>query len=69
MKKVLLPIMVLFTSLLSAQNKPYPQGINHPGCLKPNNITQTVMDNQVYSYYTYWKGKYLKNDLNSENPG
>jgi endoglucanase len=65
MKNVLLPIMVLFTSLLAAQNKPYPQGINHPGCLKPNNITQTVMDNQVYSYYTYWKGKYLKNDLNS----
>lgn len=63
MKRIVLPLMLLSSSLF-AQNKPFPQGINYPGCIKPA-ITQTTLNSDVSSYYTYWKGKYLKNDLTS----
>ncbi|MBS0030416.1 glycosyl hydrolase family 8 [Chitinophaga sp. 22321] len=48
-----------------AQNKPYPQALSYPNCIKPNNVTQAAMNSSVSSYYDYWKGKYLKNNLSS----
>lgn len=54
------------TSLLvEAQNKPFPQAITYPNCIKPNNVTQSAMNTSVASYYDYWKAKYLKNNLSS----
>ncbi|SFO53515.1 Por secretion system C-terminal sorting domain-containing protein [Chitinophaga sp. YR627] len=54
------------TSLLvEAQNKPFPQAITYPNCIKPNNVTQAAMNTSVASYYDYWKAKYLKNNLSS----
>ncbi|MCW3464161.1 glycosyl hydrolase family 8 [Chitinophaga nivalis] len=50
---------------LCAQNKPYPQAVNYPNCIKPNNVTQAAMNTSVASYYDYWKGKYLKHNLAS----
>src|SRR4051812_43790415 len=63
--------LIIFTLFLAGaslglgQNKPFPQALTYPNCIKPNNVTQTAMNTSVSSYYTYWKGKYLKNDLAS----
>ena len=58
---LLLTLMGLLGSLnVMGQNKPYPQGLTYPGCIKPNNITQTTLNNDALTYYNYWKGKYLK---------
>ncbi len=43
-----------------AVNRPYPQGIDFPGCIKPNNVTQTQMNNSVSSLYDSYKSRYLK---------
>jgi endo-1,4-beta-D-glucanase Y len=51
--------------LVQAQNKPFPQAITYPNCIKPNNVTQAAMNTSVASYYDYWKAKYLKNNLAS----
>ncbi|MGN7818571.1 glycosyl hydrolase family 8 [Chitinophaga sp. 22536] len=48
-----------------AQNKPFPQAISYPNCIKPNNVTQAAMNASVASYYDYWKATYLKNNLTS----
>ncbi|SDG18317.1 glycosyl hydrolase family 8 [Chitinophaga filiformis] len=54
------------TSLLvQAQNKPFPQAVTYPNCIKPNNVTQAAMNASVAGYYDYWKSKYLKNNLAS----
>ncbi|MBL7936010.1 MAG: T9SS type A sorting domain-containing protein [Bacteroidia bacterium] len=64
MKKTLLSLIIALTSIISfAQTpaKPFPS--HYPvtaGCIKPNNQTQTQMDNAVSSFYTAWKGAYLK---------
>ncbi|NML38454.1 T9SS type A sorting domain-containing protein [Chitinophaga sp. G-6-1-13] len=50
---------------VQAQNKPFPQAISYPNCIKPNNVTQAAMNASVASYYDYWKGAYLKNNLSS----
>jgi len=57
--------MLCLTSLAQAQNKPFPQAITYPNCIKPNNVTQAAMNASVASYYDYWKSKYLKNNLAS----
>ncbi|WP_212003560.1 glycosyl hydrolase family 8 [Chitinophaga sp. HK235] len=51
--------------LVQAQNKPYPQAISYPNCIKPNNVTQADMNASVASYYDYWKATYLKHNLSS----
>ncbi len=45
--------------------KPFPQQVSYPGIIKPNHVTQTALNSAVSSYYDYWKGKYLKNNLSS----
>jgi endo-1,4-beta-D-glucanase Y len=46
-------------STLWAQFLPYPQQMNWQGCIKPNNHTTSVLNEQVSSYYDYWRNKYL----------
>ncbi|GGG54014.1 hypothetical protein GCM10010918_03530 [Paenibacillus radicis (ex Gao et al. 2016)] len=45
--------------------KPFPQQVSYPGIIKPNHVTQAAMNSAVASYYDYWKGKYVKNNLSS----
>ncbi|HDR3908612.1 chitosanase [Bacillus cereus group sp. N17] len=45
------------------EKKPFPQQVNYPGIIKPNHVTQKILNNAVENYYNYWKKKYLKNDL------
>jgi endo-1,4-beta-D-glucanase Y len=58
-------LLCLGGTFVQAQNKPYPQAVNYPNCIKPNNVTQAAMNTSVSSYYDYWKSKYLKNNLTS----
>ncbi|PSL44756.1 putative secreted protein (Por secretion system target) [Chitinophaga niastensis] len=63
---LLLVYLLSITGLLvQAQNKPFPQAISYPNCIKPNNVTQSAMNASVASYYDYWKSRYLKNNLAS----
>ncbi len=59
-------VLLLLTSVF-AQNKPYPQAVNFPNCIKPNNVTQADMNSDVSTYYNTWKSTYLKQA--SKTPG
>ncbi len=42
-------------------NKPFPQHVQYSkGVIKPTNMTQMQMDNEVKKFYSTWKSKYLK---------
>lgn len=48
-------------SAFAAVNKPFPQHTTYTsGTIKPNNVTQSVMDNAVKTKWDAWKGAYLK---------
>jgi endo-1,4-beta-D-glucanase Y len=49
-------------------NRPFPQNLTYPGCIKPNNVSQTDMNNSVKSYYDYWKNTYVRQS-NGVTPG
>jgi len=49
-------------------NRPFPQNLSYPGCIKPNNVTQTDMNNSVKSHYDHWKKTYVKQS-NGVTPG
>src|SRR5262249_61395815 len=53
---------------LSGANRPFPQNLTYPGCIKPNNITQTDMNNSVKSHYDHWKKSYVRQS-NGVTPG
>lgn len=45
--------------------RPFPQQQTFAGIIKPNHVSQASLNASVSSYYDYWKGKYLKNNLSS----
>ncbi len=49
-------------------NRPFPQNLTYPGCIKPNNVTQSDMDNSIKSYYDYWKKTHVRQS-NGVTPG
>ena len=64
MKKGQVIFTVVFLALVNtvavfAQNKPFPQQLTYPGCIKPS-VGQSTLNSDVVAYYNYWKGKYLK---------
>lgn len=64
-KSLMLLCLALFIlpagSAFAAANKPFPQHTTYTaGTIKPNNVTQTVMDNAVKTKWDAWKGAYLK---------
>ena len=62
---ILLFIVLLFFDIeLSGQQvlMPFPQHVKYfPGTIKPNNISQTQLDNAVGDFYTLWKKRFIKN--------
>jgi endo-1,4-beta-D-glucanase Y len=47
-------------------NHPFPSRTNYIGnYIKPNNYSQTELDNHTKMFYEEWKNKYLTNDCNS----
>jgi len=60
-QRVLFVLLAMLLSLSGfAQNKPFPQAVSWPGCIKPNNVTQATLNSDVTAYYTYWKSQHLK---------
>src|SRR5215813_9795986 len=53
---------------LGMANRPFPQNLTYPGCIKPNNVTQTDMNNSVKSHYDHWKKSYVRQS-NGVTPG
>lgn len=43
-----------------AQTRPFPQQLTYPGCIKPNHVPQATLNRDALAYYTYWKGRYLR---------
>src|ERR1700744_4614525 len=42
--------------------RPFPQHVKYfAGTIKPDNQSQVQLDNAVRSFYTQWKGRYIKN--------
>ncbi|MDB4903724.1 MAG: hypothetical protein JWQ63_3005 [Mucilaginibacter sp.] len=60
----LLIVFFIYSIPLFAQSslKPFPQHVKYfPGCIKPNHISQTQLDNSVRSFYIQWKKRFIKN--------
>ena len=61
MKYLIIIALVIYSTILFAQtvNKPFPQHISYTGThIKPNNYSQTELDNHVTSFYDEWKTEY-----------
>ena len=64
----ILLLLVLFPAFLfegnaSNPNRPFPQHTQYTsGTIKPNNVTQTQLDDSTRTFYERWKTRYLKND-------
>ena len=60
-------IALLISSTITwSQNKPFPQGLNFPGCIKPGNVTPAQMNTTVSNYYRQWKTGYVKRSIGGE---
>lgn len=57
--KIIILILVTFF-FTSGANRPFPQAINFPGCIKPENVTQEQMNGSITALYDYYKSSYLK---------
>ncbi|TYP75511.1 glycosyl hydrolase family 8 [Paenibacillus methanolicus] len=56
-----LSLLPVGAALAAGEAKPFPQHTAYTaGTIKPNNVTQTAMDNAVKSKWTTWKTNYLK---------
>jgi endo-1,4-beta-D-glucanase Y len=69
--KFFLLLALMFNSVFNVilgQNKPFPQALDFPNTIKPNNVSQPSMNNSVTSFYEYWKSTYLK-PSNGKTPG
>ena len=63
-------LLLVYSGLLFGQtaNHPFPNHTIYVGNhIKPNNYTQTELDNHVRLFYDGWKLKYLKNDCGNLN--
>src|SRR6266404_3251420 len=53
--------LLLACAGLRAQRFPFPQHFSYvPGVIKPNNVSQSSMDNTVSNFWFTWKSRYLK---------
>ncbi|HEY9044786.1 MAG TPA: glycosyl hydrolase family 8 [Ohtaekwangia sp.] len=57
---IILIVSCLLTHVVLAQNKPFPQAVTWPGCIKPNHVTQATLNSDVAAYYNYWKSAHLR---------
>jgi endo-1,4-beta-D-glucanase Y len=62
MKNLLLSFVLIIcfqNSFGQNPSKPFPQGLNFAGCIKPNNVTQSQMNVSIQTLYNTYKSKYL----------
>lgn len=60
-----LPVMKSEVASAANEARPFPQQQTYTGIIKPTHVNQSALNSAVSSYYDYWKGKYLKNNLSS----
>ncbi len=49
-------------SFAQEPQKPFPQNVKYfAGVIKPNGLSQTQLDDEVRSFYTQWKKRFVKN--------
>ncbi len=60
-----MPFLANEQAAAANEARPFPQQQNFTGIIKPNHVNQASLNTAVSSYYDYWKGKYLKNNLSS----
>lgn len=58
--KKIITCTTLFASLVYSANRPFPQAVDFQGCIKPNNVSQSEMNNSITSLYTEYRDLYLK---------
>lgn len=57
----LFPLLIIFSSVQAAPNYPFPtHNTYYAGVIKPNNVTQTQMDQTIQTLYDEWKQKFLR---------
>lgn len=57
----LFPLLVIFSGLQAVPNYPFPaHNTYYTGVIKPKNVTQTQMDQQIQTLYDEWKQKFLR---------
>jgi endo-1,4-beta-D-glucanase Y len=54
--------------ITQAINRPFPQNLNYPRCIKPSNVSQAEINNSISSYYDYWKSAHVR-ESNGVTPG
>ena len=62
MRKIFLSIVFSYAAICFAQipNYPFPQHVTYAaGSIKPNQYTQTQLDEQVKDYYEQWRNRYV----------
>jgi endoglucanase len=58
-------IAITTVTVLASPNYQFPVQLDYPGCIKPNDITQTSMDNSVTGLFDFYKGTYLTEAKNT----
>jgi len=57
----LFPLLIVFSGLQAIPNYPFPaHNTYYTGVIKPNNVTQTQMDQKIQTLYDEWKQAYLR---------
>lgn len=67
LKKIVLITSITVATTLGVTNRPFPLNRDYPGCIKPNNVSQTAMNNSIKSIFDYYKSNYVKKA--SKTPG
>ena len=79
LNKIFISLLLLLTTITMAATpqRPFPQEMDFPGCIKPNNVTQTSMNGSITSLYDDYKSWFLKSygsnqyyiEASGEGPG
>ena len=65
LKKSLFVTSLSAVALFSSPNRPFPQELEYPGCIKPSNVTQSAMNKSVEQMFDYYKSTYVTKAKNT----
>lgn len=69
MRNFLFTILFITTFISFGQlpSKPFPQHVEYTaGSIKPNGVSQTILDKKVKSFYSKWKNRYIVNGCEAD---
>lgn len=62
-KSILILFLFTFTTVINAQNHPFPQQVAYGSGIKPTSQTQTVMNSDVQTKFQQWRARYVVSNL------